>query len=233
MPIARLICVTVAPERMADAERVWKHECAPLMIQQPGCLSEELLKCLDAPGEYISYAEWEDQAAIDRYLASPAHDEIRRPAPSLQREGRPVVKRYEVAGPERSSAADRGPRQPARDARDVLAVVGAASCPRRRGFRAIGADGISRITRSEDQPVRGAGTWVRMCGTPRSSRRRPKAVSTLVMIPTKGVPLSVMTSSGSPQSSMQRSSVSSIPATALSVRSGAKNSSCGRRAPST
>ncbi len=125
MPIARLIYVTVAPERMADAERVWKHECAPLMIQQPGCLSEELLKCLDAPGEYISYAEWEDQAAIDRYLASPAHDEIRRPAPSLQREGRPVVKRYEVAGPERSSAADRGPRQPARDARDVLAVVGA------------------------------------------------------------------------------------------------------------
>src|SRR5438067_576430 len=55
MPIARLIYVSVGPDQMAEAERIWKHECAPLMIQQPGCLSEELLKCLDAVGEYISY----------------------------------------------------------------------------------------------------------------------------------------------------------------------------------
>ena len=75
MPIARLIYVAVTPDQMAEAERVWKQKCAPLMIQQ---LSEELLKCVDAPGEYISYSVWEDQAAIDRYVASSAHEEIRR-----------------------------------------------------------------------------------------------------------------------------------------------------------
>ncbi len=98
MPIARLIYVTVKPEQTAEAERTWKQQCAPLMIQQPGCISEELLKCIDAPGEYISYSEWEDQAAIDRYLASPAHDDIRRHTRGLQGGGRPVVKRYVVAG---------------------------------------------------------------------------------------------------------------------------------------
>ncbi len=98
MPIARLIFVNVAPEKVADAERVWKQECAPLMIQQPGCLSEELLKCLDAPGEYISYQEWQDQAAIERYQESSAHEEIRKHARGLQAAGRPVVKRYEVVG---------------------------------------------------------------------------------------------------------------------------------------
>lgn len=97
MTIARLIYVSVGQDQMEEAERVWKQECAPLMIQQPGCLSEELLKCLDAPGEYISYAEWADQESIDNYLASPAHEEIRRHTRGLQG-SRPVVKRYEVAG---------------------------------------------------------------------------------------------------------------------------------------
>lgn len=82
---------------MADAERIWKQECAPLMIQQPGCLSEELLKCLDEPGEYVSYSQWEDQASIDRYRTSPAHDEIVRHTRGLSSD-RPVTKRYEVAG---------------------------------------------------------------------------------------------------------------------------------------
>ena len=98
MPIARLIYVSVPVAQMAEAERVWKQKCAPLMIQQAGCLSEELLKCVDAPGEYISYSEWENQAAIDRYVASPAHEEIRRHTRGLQGGTRPVVKRYEVAG---------------------------------------------------------------------------------------------------------------------------------------
>jgi heme-degrading monooxygenase HmoA len=98
MTIARLIYVTVPADKAADAERVWKQECAPLMIQQPGCLSEELLKCVDAPGEYISYSEWESQQAIDQYLASQAHEEIRRHTRGLQSGQRPVVKRYEVAG---------------------------------------------------------------------------------------------------------------------------------------
>jgi heme-degrading monooxygenase HmoA len=98
MPIARLIYVSVNSDQMAEAERLWKQECAPLMIQQPGCLSEELLKCLDSPGEYISYSEWENQEAIDRYLESQAHEEIRRHTRGLQSGSRPVVKRYEVAG---------------------------------------------------------------------------------------------------------------------------------------
>jgi quinol monooxygenase YgiN len=98
MTIARLIYVNVRPEQMGEAERIWKQECAPLMIKQPGCLSEELLKCLDAPGEYISYSEWADQQSIDQYLASPAHDEIVGHTRGLRSGERPVVKRYEVAG---------------------------------------------------------------------------------------------------------------------------------------
>ena len=98
MPIARLIYVSVDPQQMAEAERLWKQDCAPLMIQAQGCLSEELLKCIDAPGEYISYSEWESQEAIDRYLASPAHEEIRRHTRGLQSGERPTVKRYEVTG---------------------------------------------------------------------------------------------------------------------------------------
>jgi quinol monooxygenase YgiN len=98
MPIARLIYVSVGPDQMAEAERIWKQKCAPLMIQQPGCLSEELLKCIEVPGEYISYSEWADQESIDRYLASPAHEEIRLHTRGLQGGSRPVVKRYEVAG---------------------------------------------------------------------------------------------------------------------------------------
>jgi heme-degrading monooxygenase HmoA len=98
MPIARLIYVAVKPEQAAEAERIWKEECAPLMIQQPGCLSEELLKCLDAPGEYISYSEWQDQPSIDRYRTSAAHEQIKHHTRGLQAGAPPVVKRYEVAG---------------------------------------------------------------------------------------------------------------------------------------
>lgn len=98
MSIVRLIYVQVDPSRAAEAERVWKEDCAPLMIKQPGCISEKLLKCVDDPGEYISYSEWQDQATIDQYLDSQAHEEIRRHARGLQSTGRPTVKRYEVTG---------------------------------------------------------------------------------------------------------------------------------------
>lgn len=87
----------VRPEQTAEAERIWKEDCAPLMIQQPGCLSEELLKCLDEPGEYISYSEWQDDESIDRYRESPAHEEIVRHTRGLTG-ARAVTKRYEVAG---------------------------------------------------------------------------------------------------------------------------------------
>ncbi|MGH7830773.1 MAG: antibiotic biosynthesis monooxygenase family protein [Candidatus Binatia bacterium] len=96
MPVVRLIYVTVNRDQASEAERIWKNECAPLMIQQPGCLSEKLLKCLDAPGEYISYSEWESQEKIDQYRASAAHQKIKEHTRTLRGGERPVVKRYEV-----------------------------------------------------------------------------------------------------------------------------------------
>ena len=98
MPVARLIYVTVEPAQTQEAERIWKEDCAPLMIKQDGCLSEELLKCRDVPGEYISYAEWRDMAAIERYEASDAHRQIDEHTKRLKVATGPVTKQYEVAG---------------------------------------------------------------------------------------------------------------------------------------
>ena len=97
MPIARLIYVSVAQEQMGEAERIWKQDCAPLMIQAPGCLSEELLKCLDAPGEYISYSEWESESAIETYRKSKDHDTIQQHSRGLTG-AKAEVKRYQVGG---------------------------------------------------------------------------------------------------------------------------------------
>jgi len=96
MPIIRLIYVKVEPDQLSEADTVWTEKCAPLMIHQPGCLSEQLLKCLDSPGEYISYSEWENQESIGRYLASEDHQEIKKHSRELKRVEDPVVKRYEV-----------------------------------------------------------------------------------------------------------------------------------------
>ena len=95
MSICRLIHIRVDPSQCAEAERIWKQDCAPLLNRQQGCLSEQLLKCLDAPGEYISYSEWEDQAAIDRYRQSTDHKTIQSHAQALQG-ARAEVKRYDV-----------------------------------------------------------------------------------------------------------------------------------------
>jgi heme-degrading monooxygenase HmoA len=94
MAIVRLIFVTVKPDEGAEAERLWKEECAPLMIRQPGCLSEELLKSLETPGEYISYSVWENQESIDRYRASPEHQQIKQHGARLRTEQPPTVKEY-------------------------------------------------------------------------------------------------------------------------------------------
>lgn len=95
MSIVRLIYVTVKSDQIKEAIGLWKNHCAPLMIQQPGCLSEKLLECVDAPGEFISYSEWESQSHIDKYRNSNAHTEIQKHARGLQG-GRASVKRYEV-----------------------------------------------------------------------------------------------------------------------------------------
>lgn len=51
--IMRMILVKVPPERAAEAERLWKQECAPLMIKQPGCVSEQFLRSREHPGGYV------------------------------------------------------------------------------------------------------------------------------------------------------------------------------------
>ena len=94
MPIVRLIHVNVDPNQSAEVEKIWKEDCAKLMIRQQGCISEQLLKCIDAPGEYISYSEWESQDDIDRYRESDDHKQIQSHARKLQG-ARAVVKRYE------------------------------------------------------------------------------------------------------------------------------------------
>ncbi len=95
MSIVRLIYVTVKAGQEKQAVDLWKNHCAPLMIKQPGCLSEKLLECIDALGEFISYSEWDNQASIDKYRASEAHSEIQKHARGLQG-GKATVKRYEV-----------------------------------------------------------------------------------------------------------------------------------------
>src|SRR3954471_10262789 len=97
MSIVRLIYVKVKPEQQAQAEKVWKDDCAPLMIKQPGCLSEKLLKCVDAPGEYISYSEWESESAIETYRKSKDHDTIQQHSRGLTG-AKAEVKRYRVEG---------------------------------------------------------------------------------------------------------------------------------------
>ncbi len=95
MSVVRLIHVNVDPNHAAEAERIWAENCAPLMIQQKGCRSEQLLKCDDVPGEYISYSEWESQADIDAYRESEAHKQIQNHSRLLQG-AKAVVKRYQV-----------------------------------------------------------------------------------------------------------------------------------------
>ena len=95
MSVVRLIHVNVDPNQAAEAERIWKEDCGPLMIQQKGCRSEQLLKCDDVPGEYISYSEWESQADIDAYRESEAHKQIQNHSRLLQG-AKAVVKRYQV-----------------------------------------------------------------------------------------------------------------------------------------
>lgn len=94
MSVIRLIHITLAPDDLARAEQVWKAECAPLMIQQPGWISEKLMKCRDAVGEFISYSEWDSVDDVERYRDSPAHAELVAHARDLQG-ARAVVKLYD------------------------------------------------------------------------------------------------------------------------------------------
>ena len=83
MSIIRLIHIKIDPSEMEKALQVWKQECAPLMIQQKGCISEKLLRCREAH-ELISYSEWDSEADIEAYRNSDAHKEIVRHARALK-----------------------------------------------------------------------------------------------------------------------------------------------------
>jgi heme-degrading monooxygenase HmoA len=72
MSIVRLIHITLDPSEVEKAVRGWKTGCAPLMIQQTGCISEKLLRCRDAH-ELISYSEWNSEADIAAYTNCDAH----------------------------------------------------------------------------------------------------------------------------------------------------------------
>jgi heme-degrading monooxygenase HmoA len=96
--ITRMIIVTVPKDKAAEAERLWKEECAPLMIKQPGCLSEEFLRGRENPGEFISLSTWENQQAIDKYRTSSAHKEIQQHTRALMGVSKVEVKTYEVVG---------------------------------------------------------------------------------------------------------------------------------------
>lgn len=96
MSIVRLIYVQVPSDQAKQAQENWKTKCAPLMIQQKGCLSEELLRCTDNPGEFISYSEWDSEESIRNYLGSDDHQEIKRHNRNIQ--GAEVsIKHYELA----------------------------------------------------------------------------------------------------------------------------------------
>jgi len=83
MSVIRLIHITIDPVEIEKAMQVWKKECAPVMIQQKGCISEKLLRCREVH-ELISYSEWDTEADIETYRNSDAHKEIVRHTRSLK-----------------------------------------------------------------------------------------------------------------------------------------------------
>jgi heme-degrading monooxygenase HmoA len=93
--IVRFIVVKTTPDKAATIEKMWNQECGPLMLKRPGCISEELVRCFEDPGEYISISEWESRQAIDAYLASPEHQEIKRHTRGVTGAAA-TVKTYEV-----------------------------------------------------------------------------------------------------------------------------------------
>ena len=94
MSIIRLIFITIDPADAEKAMAVWKKECAPLMIQQKGCISEKLLRSREAH-EFISYSEWDSEADIALYQVSDAHKEIVQHTRGLKG-AKATVKLYEL-----------------------------------------------------------------------------------------------------------------------------------------
>ena len=94
MSVIRLIHITIDPSEIEKALQVWKTGCAPLMIQQKGCISEKLLRSREAH-EFISYSEWDSEADIFAYTNSAAHEEIVKHTRGVKG-GKAVVKLYDA-----------------------------------------------------------------------------------------------------------------------------------------
>ena len=94
--IMRMILVNVPEEKAGEAERLWKNECAPLMIKQTGCISEQLLRGRENSGEFVSLSTWEDQASINRYRASDAHKTIQQRTRGLMNITKVETKTYDI-----------------------------------------------------------------------------------------------------------------------------------------
>ncbi|HEY3118560.1 MAG TPA: antibiotic biosynthesis monooxygenase family protein [Chloroflexota bacterium] len=94
--IVRMIHVQVPEGERETAHQMWKEHCAPLMISSPGCLSEELLACREAPGEMISISTWESDTEIDAYRDSEAHHDIQMRTRELLKGAQATVKTYEA-----------------------------------------------------------------------------------------------------------------------------------------
>lgn len=94
--IMRMVLVTVPAERASEAEWLWKNECAPLMMSQPGCITEQLLRRRDNPGELISLSTWAHQPDIDRHRAGMAHQAIQQHIHALLKEAKTEVRTYDI-----------------------------------------------------------------------------------------------------------------------------------------
>ena len=94
--ITRMILVKVPPDKSAEAERLWRQDCGPLLIKQPGCLDERFLRARENPGEFVSLSSWENLEAINRYRNSEAHKTIQQHSRGLMNVAKVEVKTYEV-----------------------------------------------------------------------------------------------------------------------------------------
>jgi heme-degrading monooxygenase HmoA len=94
MSIIRLIHIKIDPADIPKALHEWKTECAPLMIQQNGCISEKLLRCREEH-ELISYSEWDSEADVEAFVSSEAHKKIVRHTRGLKG-AEAIVKHYDL-----------------------------------------------------------------------------------------------------------------------------------------
>lgn len=77
MSIIRLVHFTYPEDKADEAARSWKEKLGPSIARQPGCLSEELLRCEDVPNEFVSYSVWDGEDSVRRYLESETFQEVR------------------------------------------------------------------------------------------------------------------------------------------------------------